>query len=177
MSESRYLFKIVVTGSPETNIIRTRLISTEDLTKEEKSLGSSVRPITLPNVQGESVKLIYMILFSDSKIWKRTPTYVHPSGYHGANGGLIFFDSSSRNSFEQVRSFHSDHEHYIRDPIPIFLIGLLSDSPTINSDEANELANELKLDYYELSPHDNDTWNAIQRSLATRILKRYGKIL
>ncbi len=101
-------------------------------------------------------------------------SYVRPSFYRGAAGGLVVFDLSKRQSFENTPKWMEEVKK-ARVSIPQILVGNkldLHDRET-SYEEALNFASELNMEYFESSAKDNQNIFEIFQRLAELVLIRH----
>ena len=98
--------------------------------------------------------------------------------YQNADGILLLFDVTEQESFENIRNWIKDiHENSNigekDDKQSIFLIGNKIDLPdrVISKNEAENLANELKIEFYEVSCKINMNINEIMARMIKSIIE------
>jgi small GTP-binding protein len=78
--------------------------------------------------------------------------------YRGSHCVFIVFDITSENSFKSVKHWHSEIKENIPKKSQIVLVGNKNDlvhKRMVSREEAEELANELGISYFETSATDN----------------------
>lgn len=175
-SESRFLFKIVAVGDGrvgKTSLIRRFAENKFDM-NYLPTLGVDITTKSL-SVSEKSVKLICLDTAGQEFFGKLRPQY-----YHGANGALVVYDITDKETFDNVPVWLDELRRYISDLIPMILVANkvdLEDERKVRSDDGERLANEQDLGFYETSAKADETnVEVIFQDLASRILTRYGKI-
>ena len=95
-------------------------------------------------INDRSVKLIIVDL-NPSEFFRK----LRPSGYRGSSALLIVYEKSTRSSFQAVKDWFAEFSKYVSSSVPIGLVGLITNTEKVTSDEGQELAGELGASYYE----------------------------
>ena len=92
--------------------------------------------------------------------------------YRGANGILLVFDVTNRNSFNQTRMWMTSIHDSLTDPVDIVLVGNKCDMErTVSLQEAQDLAAEFGVPYAETSAKSGENVEKTFMDLA-RTVKR-----
>lgn len=94
---------------------------------------------------------------------------MRPSLYRGASLCIITYDKSTRDSFNDVEGWYSDIRA-ILPSVPIGLVGFITASDNITTDEGHALANRLGLRFFETTPTDAKKVIEIYESLVRPFL-------
>ena len=95
--------------------------------------------------------------------------------YRGAHGILVVFDISRRETFEKTRLWIDSIRDAGTGSIDTILIGNKADlTRAVSREEAEALAKEYKIQYYETSAKDNTNVDQAFHELASMALKRYN---
>ena len=96
------------------------------------------------------------------------------SGYYrGAEGSIIVFDVTRRDTFDHIKYWKSEVDNKIISKIPMLLVGNKTDlveDRVVSYEEANKLAKELQMPYLETSPKTNDGVDEIFVDIISRII-------
>jgi small GTP-binding protein len=77
--------------------------------------------------------------------------------YRGAHGILLVYDVTSTESFNQTRQWMQSIQENMVDPVSVIFVGNKCDmARNVTFDEAQELANEFNVEYYETSAKTGD---------------------
>ena len=98
------------------------------------------------NIHGLRVDLIIVDTAEQEFFGKLRPSY-----YRGASAGMIFFEFDNRDSFKAIKNWHNEISSNVEDSIPIALVGIEGKEPKIPVNEAKALAQEFKMDFYEIA--------------------------
>lgn len=140
----QYLLKIACLGSEKKTSIIHNYVK-DNLTADYlPTLGVDITNKRL-NVHGVRVDLIIVDTAEQKDFGKLRPNY-----YRGANGGLIFFDFEREKSFNAIRGWINEFSTYIKDPIPIALIGIEGERQRVPVNEAKALAQEYNMEFYKI---------------------------
>ena len=120
-------------------------------------------------IDGQNVKLQIWDTAGQEKFRAITKAY-----YRGAHGILVVFDISRRDTFNQTRMWiDSIKDSTEASPIDVILVGNKSDlTRAVTREEAEELADQYKIKYFETSAKENSNVEQAFRELATMALKR-----
>ncbi|KAH0789581.1 ras-related protein Rab-13 [Histomonas meleagridis] len=119
-------------------------------------------------IDGKKVKLQIWDTAGQEKFKTITKAY-----YRGANGILIVFDLTNRDSFEQTKNWMDSITEAMSDPVDIVLVGNKCDMDRkISREEAETKAKEFNVPYFETSAKENINIDATFLELAKMILKR-----
>jgi len=123
-----------------------------------------LKPLT---VKGTAVKL----QIHDTAGQERFRT-VTASFYRGANGILLVFDMTQKDSFEKISDWLQEVRNYTPENTPIMLVANksdLADRRTVSEDAARDFAQKNKLTYFETSAKTGSNVNETFQSLAEQI--------
>jgi small GTP-binding protein len=77
--------------------------------------------------------------------------------YRGAHGILLVYDVTSNESFNQTRQWMQSIRENMADPVSVIFVGNKCDMERkVAKEEAQELANEFNVEYYETSAKTGD---------------------
>jgi small GTP-binding protein len=72
--------------------------------------------------------------------------------YRGAHGILLVYDVTSIESFNQTRQWMQSIQENMLDPVAVIFVGNKCDAErTVSKEEAQDLANEFNVEYFETS--------------------------
>jgi small GTP-binding protein len=121
-------------------------------------------------IEGLKVKLQIWDTAGQEKFRSITKAY-----YRGAHGILVVFDISRRDTFNQTRMWVDSIRDSSSDssPIDVILVGNKSDlERMVEKAEAEDLAKQFQIPYFETSAKDATNVDAAFLALATSALKR-----
>lgn len=120
------------------------------------------------DIDGNHVKLQIWDTAGQEKFRSITKAY-----YRGAHGILVVFDISRRDTFNQTRMWIDSIKDASSDSIDVILIGNKCDlERAVERDEAEELAAQYKIKYFETSAKDNTNVEEAFKYLATEAYHR-----
>lgn len=126
------------------------------------------------DIDGNRVKLQIWDTAGQEKFRSITKAY-----YRGAHGILVVFDISRRDTFNQTRMWIDSIKDASTDSIDVILIGNKCDlERAVTREEAEDLAAQYKIRYFETSAKDNTNVAEAFQYLATEAYHRRnsGKI-
>ena len=89
----------------------------------------------------------------------------------GTLGCLILFDKGNLTSFKNISNWYDEIKQAIPNwPIPIAMVGIITEKEEITYEEGQELANQLNIDYYETEVTENRNVSQILQDLTKKIL-------
>lgn len=121
------------------------------------------------NINNQSIKLKIWDTAGQERFRNITQQY-----YKGADGIVLVFDLTDRNSFEKVREWMKQIQTYTqRDSIGIVLLGNKCDAENkaVSVQEANEIASEFKMKFFETSAMNNINIEESFKQLSMEIIK------
>ena len=96
--------------------------------------------------------------------------------YRGANGILLVFDLTSRDSFTKIRGWMTSINEAIGGSVDIFLVGNKCDMErTVTKEEAQAIANEYNIQYFETSAKTGLNVESTFIQLGTTVKRRKDK--
>jgi len=117
------------------------------------------------------VKLIMVVLAGEEFLGK-----LRPSSYRGASGCLILFDKGNAESFSSVPRWYDEFKNNVNDiSIPVALVGIGADKDEITIENGQDLADQLKIGYYETRINDKYQITHILREMTETLLNRVDK--
>ena len=163
-----YLVKICIVGTP--NELKTKLNRTfcGYQTDPDTLLTLGVEVLTNQiQVAANLVKLILVDTAGQQFFGKLRPSY-----YQGASAAIITFAKEDRTSFKAVKGWYEEFKKHIPQPsVPIALVGFITDSEEVTTEEGQNLAEELGVSYYETKPSDRSIMADVCQDLSFKILK------
>lgn len=121
------------------------------------------------NINGKSIKLKIWDTAGQERFRNITQQY-----YKGADGIVLVFDLTDRNSFEKVRDWMKQIQSYTqKESIAIVLLGNKCDAENkaVSIKEASEIASEFNLKFFETSAMNNTNIEESFRQLSSEIMK------
>jgi len=146
-----YKFKIIVCGDPGVGKTSTILRFTDNAYSRRyiPTMGIQISD-KLFNVNERTAELVIWDIAGQSKF-----ETVRHHFYQGTDAILLIFDMTNPQSFASMRDWYQDYKKYTDSKVLIgYLFGNKSDlvqARKVNKSLANELAEELNLDYIEVS--------------------------
>ncbi|XP_074646570.1 ras-related protein Rab-43-like [Tubulanus polymorphus] len=169
-----YLFKIVLigdTGVGKTCVVQ-RFKTGNFMEKHGSTIGVDFTMKTL-NLDGKRVKLQVWDTAGQERFRTITQSY-----YRSANGVVIAYDITKRESFDNVRRWEEDVLKYAGSNVVQLLIGNKKDLESlreVNDEQAQELAQHLNMmDAVETSAKDNTNVDEAFIKMAIELKKRHG---
>ena len=102
-----------------------------------------------------------------------TPVY-----YRSVNGVIVTFDITDRESFDSINYWIQNMEQTTDiSKLTIILVGNKSDldqKRQVSKEEAEQVATQYKINYYEASAKSNNNVNEIFTEVATKIIDKLG---
>ncbi|MEM2637047.1 MAG: GTP-binding protein [Candidatus Korarchaeota archaeon] len=184
-SSVSYIFKTIVVGKGASGKTSLMMRWTEGKFREDYlmtiGVNFNVKDIDLLTFDGkrERVRLTIWDTAGQERFAKIRPTY-----YNGAMGGLLVFDLTSRDSFDELEMWVEEIKKYIAG-IPLILVGNKIDLPNraVSTKEAlikaRELGklyyeNDIPLYYYETSAKTGANVNSVFKDLARLMISASG---
>lgn len=121
------------------------------------------------NLNNKSIKLKIWDTAGQERFRNITQQY-----YKGADGIVLVFDLTDRNSFEKVREWMRQIQTYTqKDSIGIVLLGNKCDAENkaVSLQEAQDIANEFNMKFFETSAMNNINIEESFRELSMEIVK------
>ncbi len=169
-----YLLKICIIGTP--NELKTKMnrafcgYQTDDTTQLCLGVEILIKQI---QVTGNNIKLILVDTSGKDFFGKNRPSY-----YRGASAAIITFAKEDRTSFKAVKDWYKEFKRYIPESsVPIALVGFITESETVTTAEGQNLADELRVLYYESKPTDKKTVETICHDLIIEVLRFKSEFL
>jgi small GTP-binding protein len=168
----KYKFKIVVCGDPGVGKTSTILRFTDNAFRASyiSTIGTSISE-KIVNINRKSVLLILWDLAGQLKF-----DIMRNHFYKGAEAGLLVFDLTKPETLKTIPKWHKDlttsTKH--KGKLPIFMVGNKNDLTTqrkVERKEAEFIAKELKLEYFETSALTGDNINLVFEKIAHILTK------
>lgn len=121
------------------------------------------------NINGKSIKLKIWDTAGQERFRNITQQY-----YKGADGIVLVFDLTDRNSFEKIREWMKQIQSYTqRESIAIVLLGNKCDAENkaVSAKEAADIAAEYNMKFFETSAMNNINIEESFKQLSTEIVK------
>ena len=119
-------------------------------------------------IDGKKVKLQIWDTAGQEKFRTITKAY-----YRGANGILLVFDLTNRDSFEQTKTWMDSITEAMSDPVDIVLVGNKCDMERqISREEAENKAKQFNIPYFETSAKANINIESTFMELGKMVLQR-----
>jgi Ras-related protein Rab-1A len=92
--------------------------------------------------------------------------------YRGADGLILVYDVSSRDSFNAIEEWLADVDRYVEDKVVKIILGNKADlkEREVDSDEAQQFCDKLGLEYFETSAKTADNVDAIFNHMAHKLI-------
>ena len=100
------------------------------------------------------------------------------SYYKGAKGALIVYDVSQRNTFLKVEKFVNDIKENCDKRVYTILVGNkidLEENRTVSTEEGKNLANKLKMGFYEVSAKDGTGINNLFQKIVNEVYDKNNR--
>lgn len=169
MSQEEQLLKILVIGESAVGKSCLLLRYTDNKFQETfmTTIGVDFKTKHL-EIDGTPVKLQIWDTAGQEKFRAITKAY-----YRGAHGILVVFDISRRDTFNQVKMWIDSIKDASTDTIDVILVGNKADlDRAVTKEEAQELATQSGIKYYETSAKENTNVEDAFQNLAKAALKR-----
>lgn len=122
------------------------------------------------DINGQNVKLQIWDTAGQDRFKAITKAY-----FRGAHGILVVFDLSKRETFEKTRIWIDSIRESSSGNIDVILVGNKADLPRqVSEEEAQKLAEEYNLKYYETSAKENNGVDQAFLDLAQMALIRFN---
>ncbi|MFX0207544.1 MAG: leucine-rich repeat domain-containing protein [Candidatus Hodarchaeota archaeon] len=164
--ENEYLLKICIIGSTKhkSGLVR-QFAQGKFETNYLPILGVDITTKKI-QINDNHLKLILVDTAGQEFFGKLRPSY-----YRGASACSIFFDKSDSKSFESVPDLLAEFRKHIPDmSIPLALVGIITNSEHITSEDGQNLARKHKMHYYETKPSLPKQISRIFHDLSRQVL-------
>lgn len=168
-AKNEYLLKICAIGSGsvgKSSLIRRFAVGKFE-TNYLPTLGVDITTKMI-QVNNACVKLIIVDTAGQEFFGKLRPSY-----YRGASACSLFFDKSDLKTFESIPDWLAEFRKHIPDmSIPIALVGIITNSEHVTSEEGQKLAKKYKMNYYETKPTIFNQISRIFHDLTRQVLNQ-----
>jgi small GTP-binding protein len=165
--ENEHLLKICTIGSGnvgKTSLIR-RFAEGKFETDYLPTLGVDITTKKI-KVDNNQIKLILVDTAGQEFFGKLRPSY-----YRGASACSVFFDKSDLKSFKSVPDWLAEFRKHIPDvSIPIALVGIITNSEHVTTEDGQKLAKRLDMSYYEVQTTISEQISQIFYGLTRQVL-------
>ena len=167
--KEKMLAKILTIGESDVGKTCILLRYTDDIFAKHNTTIGVDHKIKVVNINNKSIKLKIWDTAGQERFRNTTKQY-----YKGSDGIVLVFDFTDRNSFEKVREWIIQiHTYLQRDSIGIVLLGNKcdADNKEVTLQEANEIANEFNMKFFETSAMYNINIEESFKQLIMEIIK------
>jgi Ras-related protein Rab-1A len=173
--EYHYLFKILLIGDSAVGKTSLLLRYVDDVYNPEfkTTIGVDFKISTM-ELDSKIVKLQLWDTAGQDKFRNIVASY-----YRGANGIIIMYDITNRESFDNVRRWYDETRSYLQEDIPKLLVGNKVDvasQRSVDLADAADLANSLGMQYIETSAKTNTNIKEAFTSMTRSILNKVSII-
>ena len=171
---SEMIFKIIIIGdlsSGKTNII-SRYISNKFIQDSQPTIGVEMFSKEF-KINEDTVIAQIWDTAGQEKYYTLTSSY-----YKGAKGALIVYDVSQRNTFLKVEKFVNDLKENCDKRVYTILVGNkidLEENRTVSTEEGKNLANKLKMGFYEVSAKDGTGINNLFQKIVNEVYDKNNR--
>ena len=160
-------FKIVFVGSGSKGDKKNNLVRAYGENKFDRNrlptLGVDIMTKNL-EINGKKIKLVLVDTAGQEFFGKLRSTY-----YKGSSGAVIVFYKENFDSFKKVPKWLKECKKNISNDTPVILIGI-RDGEEVTTEEANKLAEELQIEYFEYSEGSKEEINEIMNNFVKKII-------
>lgn len=165
-----YKFKLVVVGDPSVGKTSTILRFTDNAFTRTyiPTIGVNITKKSV-KINEKTVRLLLWDIAGQAKF-----DIMRKHFYRGAEGAFLIFDLTHRPTFENIENWHVDIKKILDTEIIGFVIGNKNDlikERSISNEEAESLAKNLRLEYFETSALTGDNINNSFKSIAETLVK------
>ena len=171
---SEMIFKIIIIGdlsSGKTNII-SRYISNKFIQDSQPTIGVEMFSKEF-KINEDTVIAQIWDTAGQEKYYTLTSSY-----YKGAKGAIIVYDVSQRNTFLKVEKFVNDLKENCDKRVYTILVGNkidLEENRTVSTEEGKNLANKLKMGFYEVSAKDGTGINNLFQKIVNEVYDKNNR--
>ena len=171
---SEMIFKIIIIGdlsSGKTNII-SRYISNKFIQDSQPTIGVEMFSKEF-KINEDTVIAQIWDTAGQEKYYTLTSSY-----YKGAKGALIVYDVSQRNTFLKVEKFVNDLKENCDKRVYTILVGNkidLEENRTVSTEEGKNLADKLKMGFYEVSAKDGTGINNLFQKIVNEVYDKNNR--
>lgn len=150
-----------------TRYIKGKFIQTNERTINTNSIEKKVI------VNGSPIALVLWDTAGEEKYHALTPIF-----FHGADGAIIVYDCTKRESFERAEKWFNELNEFSESNPKIILVGNKIDLPNkvINSDEGQQLAQKYNANFFEISALTGMGISNIFENIASEIYNYKSKV-
>jgi Ras-related protein Rab-1A len=164
--EMEAVFKIIVIGDPAVGKTSLILRFTDNAFRQTylPTIGTNLSDKVL-TIENENIELVFWDIAGQSKFNKARKNF-----YKGAQGMIIVFDLTNRETFNNVKAWHDDATSVLGS-VPCHVIGNkldMSDQRSVDDEEISNLARELSCDVVLTSALTGDHVDESFRDLALK---------
>lgn len=163
-----YLFKILLVG--DSGVGKSAILSryVDEIYTEEfiSTVGVDFKIKTI-DIHNQVCKIQVWDTAGQERFKSITSVY-----YKGANGCIMVYDITNKNSFNNIHNWLIELEKYSPKDIPILLVGNKSDMTKermVSEEDGIQLAKDYNLDFVETSAKKNDNIDTAFLSLSEKI--------
>ena len=163
-----YLFKLLLVG--DSGVGKSSILSryVDELYTEEfiSTVGVDFKIKTI-DIHNQVCKIQVWDTAGQERFKSITSVY-----YKGANGCIVVYDITNKDSFDHVHNWLTELETYAPIGIPILLVGNKSDMTKdrmVSEEDGIQLAKDYNLDFVETSAKKNDNIDTAFLSLSEKI--------
>ncbi|KAI9300999.1 GTP-binding protein ypt1, partial [Cunninghamella echinulata] len=173
---SDYLFKLLLIGDSGVGKSCLLLRFADDTYTESyiSTIGVDFKIRTI-ELEGKTVKLQIWDTAGQERFRTITSSY-----YRGAHGIIVVYDVTDQDSFGNVKQWLSEIERYAAEGVNKLLVGNksdLTDKKVVDTEQAKELADSLKIPLLETSAKDATNVEQAFLTMAKQIKDRMGSTI
>ncbi|KAI8086287.1 GTP-binding protein ypt1 [Halteromyces radiatus] len=174
--EYDYLFKLLLIGDSGVGKSCLLLRFADDTYTESyiSTIGVDFKIRTI-ELEGKTVKLQIWDTAGQERFRTITSSY-----YRGAHGIIVVYDVTDQDSFNNVKQWLSEIERYAAEGVNKLLVGNKSDlvdKKVVDTEQAKELADSLKIPLLETSAKDATNVEQAFLTMAKQIKDRMGSTM
>ncbi|CAO3633391.1 unnamed protein product [Cunninghamella blakesleeana] len=174
--EYDYLFKLLLIGDSGVGKSCLLLRFADDTYTESyiSTIGVDFKIRTI-ELEGKTVKLQIWDTAGQERFRTITSSY-----YRGAHGIIVVYDVTDQDSFNNVKQWLSEIERYAAEGVNKLLVGNksdLTDKKVVDTEQAKELADTLKIPLLETSAKDATNVEQAFLTMAKQIKDRMGSTI
>ncbi len=171
-TEYDYLFKLLLIGDSGVGKSNLLLRFADEIFTPSyiSTIGVDFKIKTI-KIDGKTVKLQIWDTAGQERFRTITSSY-----YRGANGIIIVYDVTDRDSFSNVKAWLGEIERYATESVDKLIVGNKSDKPdrAVETAEAKHFADEIGLPFIETSAKTGEHVEAAFMKMAENIKKRFA---
>ncbi|CAD8048183.1 unnamed protein product [Paramecium sonneborni] len=171
MNIYNYLFKFIIVG--DTNVGKSCLLlqftDSRFRNEHDATIGVEFGSRNL-KINDKQIKLQIWDTAGQESFKSITRSY-----YRGSIGGILVFDVTNRQSFENVQKWYNEIQGYACDKIEMVIVGNkidLEERREVSSEEAKKFAQKFKFDYFETSAKTGENVDNVFESMANKVLAK-----